>query len=178
MIDTIKKKKKQETREIKSCPFYLFKKAHVCTRTKSIQPCLPVCNTMDHSIRFFYPWDSPVKNTGVGCYALLQGIFWAQGSNPIFRIAGRFFTFWTTKEDPPTPSQNTHKNKSIHAHKLQSSWVNQDFDLHYDETILIDLPASSKLQPVLHSAMRIFLILSVCSAQSFNRVRSLQPHGL
>ena len=28
------------------------------------------------------PWDSPDKNTGVGCHALLQGIFPTQGSNP------------------------------------------------------------------------------------------------
>ena len=27
------------------------------------------------------PWDSPGKNTGVGCYALLQGIFPTQESN-------------------------------------------------------------------------------------------------
>ena len=27
-------------------------------------------------------WDSPGKNTGVGCHALLQGIFLTQGSNP------------------------------------------------------------------------------------------------
>ena len=27
-----------------------------------------------------YPWDSPGKNTGVGCHALLQGIFPTQGS--------------------------------------------------------------------------------------------------
>ena len=27
-------------------------------------------------------WCSPGKNTGVGCYALLQGIFLIQGSNP------------------------------------------------------------------------------------------------
>ena len=28
------------------------------------------------------PWDSPGKNTGVGCHSLLQGIFLIQGSNP------------------------------------------------------------------------------------------------
>ena len=28
------------------------------------------------------PWDSPGKNTGVGCRALLQGILSTQGSNP------------------------------------------------------------------------------------------------
>ena len=28
------------------------------------------------------PWDSPGKNTGVGCCALLQGIFLTWGLNP------------------------------------------------------------------------------------------------
>ena len=28
------------------------------------------------------PWDSPGKNTGVGCHSLLQGIFPSQESNP------------------------------------------------------------------------------------------------
>ena len=30
---------------------------------------------------FQYPWNSPGKNTGVGCCALLQGIFQTQDSN-------------------------------------------------------------------------------------------------
>ena len=32
--------------------------------------------------RVLCPWDSPGKNTGVGCHFLLQGIFPTQGSNP------------------------------------------------------------------------------------------------
>ena len=32
--------------------------------------------------RLLCPWDSPGNNTGVGCHALLQGIFPTQGSNP------------------------------------------------------------------------------------------------
>ena len=36
-----------------------------------LQPTRPLC-----------PWDSPGKNTRVGCIALLQGIFPTQGSNP------------------------------------------------------------------------------------------------
>ena len=32
--------------------------------------------------RLSCPWDSPGKNTGVGCHLLLQGIFPTQGSNP------------------------------------------------------------------------------------------------
>ena len=31
--------------------------------------------------RLLCPWDSPGKNTGVGCHSLLQGIFAAQGWN-------------------------------------------------------------------------------------------------
>ena len=31
--------------------------------------------------RLLCPWDSPGKNTGVGCHSLLQGIFLTQGSN-------------------------------------------------------------------------------------------------
>ena len=33
------------------------------------------------SARLLCPWDSPGKNTGVGCHFLLQGIFPTQGSN-------------------------------------------------------------------------------------------------
>ena len=34
--------------------------------------------------RLLCPWDSPGKNTGVGCHALLQGIFLTQGLNQSF----------------------------------------------------------------------------------------------
>ena len=32
--------------------------------------------------RLLCPWDSPGKNTGMGCHSLLQGIFPTQGLNP------------------------------------------------------------------------------------------------
>ena len=42
-----------------------------------------ICNPMDCSPPgSFFHGDSPGKNTGVGCHALLQGIFPTQGSNP------------------------------------------------------------------------------------------------
>ena len=41
-----------------------------------------LCDPMDCSpLGFSVHEDSPGKNTGVGCYALLQGIFLTQGSN-------------------------------------------------------------------------------------------------
>ena len=55
----------------------------LCVHTKSLQSCLTLCDPMDYS------WpsssvheDSPGNNTGVGCHAVLQGIFLTQGSNP------------------------------------------------------------------------------------------------
>ena len=48
--------------------------------------------------RLFYPWDFLGKNTGVGCHALIQGIFLTQGSNPGLYFAGGFFTIWGTRE--------------------------------------------------------------------------------
>ena len=54
--------------------------------------------------RLLCPWDSPGKKTGVGCHALLQGIFLTQESNlcllHIPALAGRFFTTSTTWEAP------------------------------------------------------------------------------
>ena len=38
------------------------------------------CSLWSHSVRQNL-WDSPGKNTGVGCHSLLQGIFLTQGSN-------------------------------------------------------------------------------------------------
>ena len=47
------------------------------------QSCLTLCDPMDCSPPgSSVHGDSPGKNTGVGCHALLQGIFPAQGSNP------------------------------------------------------------------------------------------------
>ena len=44
----------------------------------SFQSCQP-CGLWPTSL--LCPWDPPGKNTGVGCHALLQGIFLSQGSN-------------------------------------------------------------------------------------------------
>ena len=47
------------------------------------QSCLTLCNPMDCSLPgSSVHGNSPGKNTGVGCHALLQGIFPTRGSNP------------------------------------------------------------------------------------------------
>ena len=50
-----------------------------------------------------WPWDFPGKNTGVGCRALLQGLFLTRESNCDTYdsyMAGRCFTHWDTWEAP------------------------------------------------------------------------------
>ena len=69
--------------------------------------CVCVCVCVNRSVmsnslqphglqpaRLLCPWDSPGKNTGVGCHSLLQGIL----PTRVSCIAGRFFTVWATRE--------------------------------------------------------------------------------
>ena len=43
------------------------------------------------------PWDSPGKNTGVGCHALLQGIVLIQASNPQLLHCRQILYCWATR---------------------------------------------------------------------------------
>ena len=52
---------------------------YVCVQL--LQSCLILCDPMDCSPWLLCPWDSPGKNTRVGCCFLLQGIFLTQGPN-------------------------------------------------------------------------------------------------
>ena len=55
----------------------------LCVRAKSLQSCPTLCDAMDCSpLTSYVHGDSPGKNTGVGCHALLQRIFSTQGLNP------------------------------------------------------------------------------------------------
>ena len=53
---------------------------YLCVHAQLLQSCLTLCDPMDQpesSVRGIFP----DKNTGVGCHALLQGIFWTQELN-------------------------------------------------------------------------------------------------
>ena len=49
-----------------------------------LRPDMHVCSVR---ARLLCLWDSPGRNTGVGCYALLKGIFLTQGSNPVSSVS-------------------------------------------------------------------------------------------
>ena len=70
---------------------------------KSLQSCRTPCNPRNCSpLRPLCPWDSPSKNTGVGCHALLQGIFSTQGSNTRLLL----FPLWQAGSLPLAPPGN------------------------------------------------------------------------
>ena len=51
-------------------------------RAKSLQLCATLCHPIDCGLSGSSAHgDSPGKDTGVGCHALLQGVFPTQGSN-------------------------------------------------------------------------------------------------
>ena len=64
--------------------------------SKSLLSCPTLCDPIDSSqpTRLPRPWDSPGKNTGVGCHCLLHSI----------TLSGCQFTLKTAK--PPTKKQN------------------------------------------------------------------------
>ena len=83
-------------------------------KMKVAQSCPTLWDPMDY---IYSPWNSPDKDTGVGCHSFLQGIFPSQGSNPsllhcrqlpyclnhqgsplrCFSPAQHFVTLWTAR---------------------------------------------------------------------------------
>ena len=72
-----------------------------CMCAKSLQSCLTFYDPMDCILQAPLHM-APGKNTGVGCHALLQGIFPTQGSKHLslmsIALAGGFFTISATGE--------------------------------------------------------------------------------
>ena len=64
--------------------------------------------------RLLCPWDSPGKNTGVGCHFLLQGIFPTQESNPGLPHCRQTQADALTSEPPGSPIQYLQMMKFLH----------------------------------------------------------------
>ena len=90
---------------IELCFFLVLSRKKVKVLVTQSRPAL--CEPMDYSPPgSSVHGDSRGKNTGVGCHALLQGIFQTQGSSKPWDqtqfscITDRFFTDWVIKEAP------------------------------------------------------------------------------
>ena len=95
--DTGEERLRGMARRVLTAPHRLLPQSCPPARSHSV-----LCSVVSDSLRphglqptrLLCPWDSPDKNTGVGCRALLQGIFPTQGSTQVSCIAGAcgFFT--------------------------------------------------------------------------------------
>ena len=99
--------------------------------------------------------DSPGKNIGVGCHALLQGIFWTQVSC----LAGRFFTIWTTRE-----SQNCY---GIILKKIMQTKVNS---VQHQNSQLNDQCQDSEFT---YKIISVFQTISHFSASSISPIHTV-----
>ena len=71
------------------------------------QSCLALCGPRLWPARVLCPWDSPGKDTGVGCHFLLQMIFLTQGLNP-----GLLHHRWTlSPSEPPGKDASYHPSR-------------------------------------------------------------------
>ena len=81
---------------------------------KQLQSCRTLCNPMEYNpLDSSVHGDSPGKNTGVDCHALLQGIFPTQGLNPCLL----HLLHWQVGSLPLAPlGSPTHSTQSVWVH--------------------------------------------------------------
>ena len=117
---------------------------YVCTcHAKLIQSCPTLLPHGLQPTRLLCPWDSPGKNTGVGCRALLQGIVPARGSNPhyvwLLQPPGACISVVLLSYDCPRWGTPTHFEQiKFRGHKEKESWLWEENNLNLHFTIPAD----------------------------------------
>ena len=109
--------------------------------------------------RLLCPWDSPGKNTWMGCHALLQGVFLTQGSDPcllhcrwVSCLASGFFTTEppAVKKGSPFFFRKTSKRNRASFHPPMSlcpprlfqtvTWTSSKFQSHVQSYSTLCVP--------------------------------------
>ena len=83
---------------------------------KLLQSCLTLCDPIDSSPPGSRPWDSPGKNTGVGCHFLLQCM-----KMKLLSRVRLFTTPWTVAYQAP-PSMGFSRQEYWSGVPLPSPW--------------------------------------------------------
>ena len=63
---------RENTHTLSPPPSLLLFLSAAAAAAKSLQLCPTLCDSIQQPTRVLHPWDSPGKNTGVGCHFLLQ----------------------------------------------------------------------------------------------------------
>ena len=95
------------------------------------QSCLTLCDPMDCSPPgSSIHGDSPGKDTGVGCPALLQGIFPTQGSNPGLPHCRRILSLLSHQGSPTILGQNSNTYSSNTRSYYYSYFIDKETEAH------------------------------------------------
>ena len=106
--------------------------------------------------RLLCPWDSPGKNTGVGCHSLLQGFFPTQGSNP-------HLLHWQAGSLPSEPPEKP-KNTGVGSLSLlQGNFPTQEsnWGLLHCRRILYQLRYSSNRLVIQLTHCKVLYVLEI-----------------
>ena len=121
--------------------------------------------------RLFCPLDSPGKNTGVQCHALLQGIFLTQGSNPGLPHCGQILYQLSHQRSPyKCRRRRRHKRRRFDPWVRKIPWRRawqpiKLFDIGlYNVCILWRLTALSYANIFSHSIGCLFILLMMSFA--------------
>ena len=88
--------------------------------------------------RLLCPWDSPSKNPGVGCHALLQGIILTQGLNLCLLYCRQILYCWATREAPSYRYIFLRRPAQGLIHITQSSWQAHILGSHISQRTAIN----------------------------------------
>ena len=97
------------------------------------QSCLTLWPHGLQPTRLLCPWDSPGKNIGVSCHALLHGIFPTQGSNPRLLCllhCRQILYCWSIREDNSLPT-GIHQREECPVSAPSSPTLEGQYWAHY-----------------------------------------------
>ena len=72
--------------------------------------------------RLLCPWNSPGKNTGVGCHFILQGIFGTQGLNPCVLCVLHWQADYLPTEPPGSPAWGSFPMSQLFTIRWSKYW--------------------------------------------------------
>ena len=143
---------------------------------KSLQLCPTLVTSGTVALQASCPWNSPDKNTGVGCHALLQGLFLTQGSHLhplcLTALAGGFVTTCATWQvlliykyilntrDVHTESDNEHiLNQHTDAYLIPCTFIYYNtlshILSHFDLTLETSLWGNWQIQKGARQVVRV-----------------------
>ena len=118
---------------------------------KSRQSCPTLCDPIDGRLPGSRPWDSPGKNTGVGCHFLLQCMK-VTSESEVAQSCPTLATPWTVDYQAP-PSMRFPR---------QEYWSGMPLPSPFNPSRLLQSPSSSSLHQTANSYWLSILHMVVC----------------